>query len=343
VRRTLAVLVLLLASAARAQTLPAGDCAGVYWDLTAVFANGDRLYARALVTREGPGARNAAAFGHWIDPAGARTPFQNGRGEGEFDWTDSERRLRIGSTRLEVGDGAYRFEVDNDKRGVKLALEMDVDPGLPQQALFEQAPEITVLALGAPTRARVWRTGMSAARELTGRATLVRTRHSACESDLFAQRVDVHELSSEVAALLVHERLVGGASRSWFGWREGQATLRSVRPELALEDWRPMADGTPLPRRIRAGGALRGAVAVGDARISIDPLDALPRVVRMLYWFGAHPRRVWADATSDLAGDGFAPPRRGAVVASFTFLRPPDIPSPPSSHSSSSPASASGG
>ena len=63
----------LAASPARAQILPDGDCAGVYWDLTAAFSSGDRIYARVLVTRAGPGERNAVAMGHWIDPAGAQT------------------------------------------------------------------------------------------------------------------------------------------------------------------------------------------------------------------------------------------------------------------------------
>jgi hypothetical protein len=326
VRRALALLALLLCgSPARAQTLPDGDCAGVYWDVTAAFPSGDRIYARVLVTRAGPGARKAVAFGHWIDPAGAQTSFQNGRGEGEFEWSSSERRLRIGSTRLELGDAAHRFEVDNDKRGVKLALEIEASAGAQPEPVFTEEPEIALLALGGATRARVWRKEMAAARELRGGSTLVRTRHTACEHELSAQRVDVHEVAAHSGSLLIHERLAGGTERSWFGWRDGQGALRSVRPEVALEDWHSESDGPPLPRRIRArGAALRGSVAIGAVRISIDPLDALPRAVRMLYWFGARPRRIWADASSDLAAAGFEPPPRGAVIANFTFLRPPD-------------------
>jgi hypothetical protein len=327
VKHALALIALVsCASLARAETLPAGDCAGLYWDLTAAFASGDRIYARVLVTRAGPGARNAVALGDWIDPGGARTSFQNGRSEGEFEWSSSERRLRIGSTRLELGDAAHRFEVDNDRRGVKLALQIASAPLAPEP-LFAEAPEIALLALGGPTTARVWRTGMPAPRELRGWSTLVRTRHAACEHELSAQRVDVHELGERGASLLVHERLAGGAERSWFGWRDGPGALRSVRPEVALEDWRAEGEGPPIPHRIRArGAALRGGVAIGAVRVSIDPLDALPRAVRMLYWFGMHPRRIWADATSDLAAAGFDPPPRGAAIAILTFLRPPDVP-----------------
>ena len=99
-RAALALVVLLLAArSARAQILPDGDCAGVYWDLTAAFASGDRVYARVLVTRAGPTDRNAAGVGYWIAPDGTQTRFQNGRGEGEFEL---ERRGRPDPDRLDA-------------------------------------------------------------------------------------------------------------------------------------------------------------------------------------------------------------------------------------------------
>jgi hypothetical protein len=146
----------------------------VYWDLTAAFASGDRIYTRVIVTRAGPGTRNAVALGHWIDPSGAQTPFQNGRGEGEFEWSSSERRLRIGSTRFELGDAAHRFEVDNDKRGVKLALEIDRDDG---SADLRGRSRGRCAHARPPRRAGLAQRNGSRAR--CGHATLVRTRHRA--------------------------------------------------------------------------------------------------------------------------------------------------------------------
>ena len=94
-----------------------------------------------------------------------------------------------------------------------------------------------------------------------------------------------------------------------------------------------------MDRRCRTGSGrsaapCRGEVAVGAAQLSIDPLDALPRLVRMLYWFGARPRRIWADATSELAVSASEALPRGAAIASFSFLRPPDDPSPSQSRDS---------
>ena len=325
-RAVLAVAIFAAAAGARAQILPEGDCAGVYWDLTAEFAGGDRVYARVIVTRAGPGDLNAAGMGYWIAPDGTQTQFQNGRGEGEFEWSDAGDRVRIGSTRLEVGAAASTFEIDNDKRGVKLRVAIEALRQTSTAPIFAGDPEVDVLALGLSAAGRVWRSGMAQPREVRGTATLVRTRHRACEAERSALRVDVHHLATDVPSLLIHERLADGTQRSWIGWHRTRGALRTLRPEsIALEDWRPEKDGPPLPHRLRASdGPLRGTVAIGASHLSIDPLDALPRVVRMLYWFGARPRRIWADATSELVASGSDALPRGAAIVSFSFLRPPE-------------------
>jgi hypothetical protein len=326
VRTALALLALFVAAGARAQIMPAGDCAGVYWDLTAAFASGDRVYARVLVTRAGPGDLNAAGVGYWIAPDGTQTRFQNGRGEGEFEWSDAGDRVRIGSTRLEVGAAAISFEVDNDKRGVKLRVAIEARRQTSTAPIFAGDPEVDVLALGLSATGRTWRRGMAQPSELRGTATLVRTRHRTCESERSALRVDVHRLAPDGASLLIHERLADGAQRNWLGWHALRGPLRTLRPEsIALEDWRPEKKGPPMPHRLRAsGGALRGDVEIGASHLSIDPLDALPRLVRMLYWFGARPRRIWADANSELASGASEALPSGAAIASFSFLRPPE-------------------
>ena len=89
-----------------ADALPTGDCDSLYWDLTARFDSGDRLYARILVTNEGPGEHTAAAAGHWIEADGHVTPFQNGRREGRWEASPGAQRIRIGSTVLDRREGA---------------------------------------------------------------------------------------------------------------------------------------------------------------------------------------------------------------------------------------------
>jgi hypothetical protein len=259
--------------AARAQTLPEGDCAGVYWDLTALFATGDRLYARVLVTRAGPGERAAAGIGHWIERDGRATPFQNGRADGRFELDPSGPRLRIGSTRLDLAGPTLRFEVDNDKRGVKIALSIEAAVESASDPLFAGDPEISVLSLGRPVEGRLWRTGMDAPRAVRGFASLVRTRHRARERDLLLARIHVHRLVDPAAALLVYQRRPDGSAQSWVGWRSGDGRTGELRPtEFLVEDWRPggTRDGTPLPRVLRSKGhALAGSIEVGT-RPSLD-------------------------------------------------------------------------
>jgi hypothetical protein len=328
VKAAMALLAVAIGAAggARAQILPDGDCAGVYWDLTAAFASGDRVYARVLVTRAGPGDLNAAGMGYWIAPDRVQTRFQNGRGEGEFEWSEAGDRVRIGSTRLDIGATGIALDVDNDKRGVKLRVEIGARRESSSAPVFAGDPLVDVLALGLPAAGRVWRSGMAQPRDLRGTATLVRTRHRECEAARSALRVDVHRLVPEDAWLLIHEQLADGAQRSWLGWHRALGPLRTLRPQsIVLEDWRPEPEGPPVPHRLRISDpALRGVIAIGAPQLSIDPLDALPRVVRMLYWFGARPRRIWADATSELASNGSDALPRGAAIASFSFLRPPE-------------------
>ncbi len=227
--------------AARAQTLPEGDCAGVYWDLTALFATGDRLYARVLVTRAGPGERAAAGIGHWIERDGRATPFQNGRADGRFELDPSGPRLRIGSTRLDLAGPTLRFEVDNDKRGVKIALSIEAAVESASDPLFAGDPEISVLSLGRPVEGRLWRTGMDAPRAVRGFASFVRTRHRARERDLLLARIDVH-------------RLVGPGGRP----ARLPAPPRRQRPELGRLAERRRADWGASPHRVSPRGLAPG-------------------------------------------------------------------------------------
>ena len=50
--------------------LPSGESASEYFDLLVRLDSGHRVFARFLVTNEGPGGGSAAAFGHVIRPDG---------------------------------------------------------------------------------------------------------------------------------------------------------------------------------------------------------------------------------------------------------------------------------
>ena len=331
----LLALSLSLATSAGAEIVPDGDCAGVYWDLSTAYESGDRIYARVLLTRAGPGDLNAAALGHWIDPDGVVTQFQNGRLEGSFALASPGPRLRIGSTSLDFSSARRLFEIDNDKRGVKIRIDWEAEApdAAPRRQTSSESLSISALDVSRAAVATVWRRGVQT-RALRGFATLVRTRHSVCEREVAAWRVDVHRLAAR-GWLLVHQQLVSGSALSFLD-APGSA---GAEPAVAFEGWQRADGAHPLPSRMRANGGVFGSIDIGATRLSIDPLEALPRLVRMLYWFGAQPRRIWTDASSNLAwsaglaalGDPPADLANGAAIATFTFLHPPDDPnlSPP--------------
>ena len=118
------------------------------------------------------------------------------------------------------------------------------------------------------------------------------------------------------------------------GWRRGEGPLRVVS-DLAVEvDAAPGSDahgGYPVPTAVRwTGPELEGEAVLKKPRLSIDPVDALPRLVQMLYSLRPRPRRMWAAAEMALrlkADPGIAVlplggAAGGAGVASTTYLRP---------------------
>jgi hypothetical protein len=110
-----------------AAMLPRGDEAVEYWDLVGDFDSGHRLYARFLITNVGPGDRTALAFGHWVTPDGRATAFKNGKREGNWTLAPDRKRLKIGSSVLSLGTATRHFEVDNDKRGIKIFVDIEAD------------------------------------------------------------------------------------------------------------------------------------------------------------------------------------------------------------------------
>lgn len=321
------VLVLGLAAAARAEPLlPQEDCGGVYWDLTAAFDTGDRLYARVLVTNEGPGEHSALGLGHWIDPDGEVTELRNGRREGRWQLEADGRRVHIGSTVLDRSERTVRFEVDNDKRGVKVHLAFGPALEPPGRPALDGAYAVTVEALGVSAAGTVWRDGMPAPRSVRGWASLVRTRHGACERDLTARRLDLHLRGSRGSVLLIHQLRPDGTSRAWLGWRELEGPLRSATDLEVDVDFEP-SGSPPAPSAVRwSGPAVEGQAVLKSPHLSIEPVDALPRLMQMLYSFRSRPRRLWTDAEGRLrlkTDPGIAVlSLDGPGIASATYLRP---------------------
>ncbi|MEM7412348.1 MAG: hypothetical protein AAF430_19120 [Myxococcota bacterium] len=309
----------LAGSALDESRLPAGDCAGVYWDWVARFETGDRIEVRVLWTARGPGAPIAAAQGVWIDADGVQAPFRNGRRAGRYSAEHGGDALRIGSSEQTLARGETpqaRFSVDNDKRGVKVALETSARVPAPLDLDLGFADwRASVLHADHPTTAQVWRRGMPEPRRLSGNSSLIRTTHAPCERERIRHRVDVHG----DGALWVHVVAADGASRAAGIVRGAEGTWR--RAAIAPSRWRAWQHD--------ANGAWPGRLEFGDHAVDLKgglrttrPLDALPLPLRWLYAWGEAPVRRLHRARLHHRADG----AEGAdAIASFTFVTPPPV------------------
>jgi hypothetical protein len=312
--------------------LPAGGSAWEAFELTAVLDHGFRVTARFMITNEGPGERSAVNFGHVVRPGAPATPFQNGRREGAWRLSEDGRRIEIGSSLLVLADGVRHFEVDNDKRGIKLFLDWQ------QSASARSAPElipgyrVDVLELATPVRASIQVPGMPAPRVLEGTLALTRTRAAVAESELVLRRIDA--LAVERGSPFYLLDLLGpkGARHAWLSL--GTRPRASSRAQVGASGAGSGPDGYPAPKQLAISGPdFSGSLTLGEPILAVDPLAALPTFLRMVYSLRGRPHRSWIDAHFELSlAAGTEPARRlsGTAIAVLTFLDrlPPTPPHP---------------
>ncbi len=280
--------------------LPDGAEAAEHWDLAAHFDAGVRLYASFLITNAGPGERTALAFGHLLRPAEEPVEFRNGRRAGRWQLSDDRRRIAIGSSKLGLGDDARHFEVDNDKRGIKIQLDFAADATARTAPPAPGGYRLALLNLATPATGSFWLEGMSAPRRLEGHVVLTHTWFQSAEAELLARRIDVASFDLRAPFFVSVLRAPDGQR-----WRWGVIASDGVPspiPGLELELQEPGGDPYPIPGSIEMRGkGLDASISLGNPVLEVDPLDALPAVLRMVYSFGGRPRLLWVPANADIA------------------------------------------
>lgn len=338
----LAALWLALPQLARAvdpaAKLPAGGSASEYWDLVAQLGDGFRVTARFIITNEGPGERSAAAFGHVLRPGAEPVVFQNARREGKWRLAPDGRRIEIGSSHLDFSGAAPHFEVDNDKRAVKVFLDWSVDPNarsVPASAL-PPGYAVDVLAVARPVRASIQVGDMAAPRKLDGRLSLTHTWMQVPESERVLRRIDVTSVGAGPSGFVLDLLDPAGKRFSWLLIADGNTVRSPDRLDARLESSRTPGS-YPIPSAlVLDGGAVRGRVTFGPPWLEVDPLAALPSILRMVYSLRGRPHRSWAEAALELEFIGVPQPGHptvriaGDAIASFSFLEalPPSPSSP---------------
>lgn len=314
-----------------AARLSARDEALEYWDFVASFEQGHRLAARVLITNEGPGQRTAVAVGHLVMPDGSIVAFRNGRLEGAWSIEPDARRLKIGSSELDLRGPVRSLVHDNNRRGIHIVLRFaSQGPARAPSAGERRDYRTDLLDLATPVEGSVFLAGMAAPVEIRGRGSISHTWMEASEPTLVLRRLDFTSLDPSVGIYLHDLMDPGGARTRWLiVERDGQLVDERADFEMEIELARPArgARGYPVPAALRLrGGGLSGRIELGRTLVEHEPLGDLPQPFRFLLSFAMRPRRVWTDASFSLRLDA-APgrpafERAGSGIVSVTYLNP---------------------
>jgi hypothetical protein len=297
--------------------LPSGSAASEYWDLAAHFASGHRVYARFLITNEGPGKRNGVAIGHVVTPDGVAVEFRNGRLKGRWTLGSEGRRLDIGSSLLDLSTSTRQLQITKKRKGVRLLLDWAADASAAHMPRPDgSAYHLDLLNLGTPIAGSLWVRGMEEPIAVAGRVALTHTWIEKNENKVALRRIDVVTLDGDTAFFL--SDLTSPDADRWqflaVAERSGSVAVSHTAAPAPLGE-STSGDGYPIPASIPvAFPELSGSITLGEPILRLDPLDALPLAVRMVYSFRARPHRIWVDARVDLA------PKRAAEGAALTFL-----------------------
>lgn len=310
-----------------AARLPSGASASEYWDLSIRLDSGHRIFARFLITNEGPGEGSAAAFGHLVMPDGSVRDFDNAKRAGDWQLSADRLRLRIASSILDQTGSPRKFEYDSDRLGVKLHLWYESDGALSRPdhpALRDHATDL--LALAAPVRGTLWVTGMAEPLDVTGTLTATHTWTRRSESELAARHIEFFSLDGD-ASLYVSELLTPGGERvRWLVALRGAERFASDRFELEVEP-PPQPSDYPVPAALQLSGPeLEGVIRLGPELMQDAPFEMLPQPFRFLLSLKARPRRVWMVSPFEIRlKSGPGRPEsilRGSGITSVTFSNP---------------------
>jgi hypothetical protein len=299
---------LALACAARAEPTE-------WWVLAARLDSGDQVVAEFTLTDLGPGERNAAAIGSWVERGGVATPFSRAKLGG--DWTPSPDGRRIDLGKFVFDRTRPQAQLRIEKGSLRIVLDFPLaDAPLATRKLAGGRWTQQLWTGGAPARASLWRRGMAAPRVAAGRVALSRRMIDGAESKLAQRRNETFAL--EAAPLYVAEIASRGRAERW-------VVACDANGKPLAQDYGAVATREPLiavsPRVTLAGSAVRGALTAGARLAAYDPLANLPAAIRFL--LGLRLQSVWMASpfALDVREGARSAHREGIAIASYTFYQ----------------------
>jgi hypothetical protein len=313
----------------RLSHLSDGDSASEYWDIVAHFNSNHHLFARFLITNEGPGNRTAVATWQLIDPNGKRTEFRNGRRKKRWTLNTDGNRIEIGSSIFDQSGSVHRLEYDSTKRGIRVAFQYAPKGPVAWPRSAGDRYRFDLLELTTPVTGTIWLEGMDETASVSGTISITHTWMEESESDLTLRRIDFASTGSEPAVFLSDWTTPSGEREHWLvAARNGEVLVQTSDFELDLVDPPNQNRGDyPTPSELRiSSSALEGSIQRGSTLAEVNPLDEIPQPFRFLLSFKLRPHRVWARASFEvrlLAGqDTPETVLKGSGVSTITYTNP---------------------
>jgi hypothetical protein len=305
------------------------DTASEYWDIVAHFDSGHHLFARFLITNEGPGDRTAIATWQLIDSNGKRTEFRNGRRKKRWTLSPGGDRIEIGSSIFDQSGPMHRLEYDSTKRGIRVAFQYaPKGPVAWPRSAGDRYP-FDLLELATPVTGTIWLEGMNETASVNGTISITHTWMEESEADLALRRIEFASTGSGPAVFLSDWTTPSGERERWLvATRDGEVLVQTSDVQLALADTQiGKSEGYPTHNELQiSGSGIEGTIQSRSTLVEINPLEAIPQPFRFLLSFKLRPHRVWARASFEvrlLVGQNTQETvLKGSGVTTITYTNP---------------------
>ena len=314
----------------RAARRPTGSAVTEYWDLTARFDSGHRLFARFMITNLGPGSQNAIAIGHLILPNGTIHRFRNALLGVGASLPANGLTLDIANSHLDLSGPEHRLYIDKGNTQIDLRFTPRGHPATPAAAA-PSGYRFEILDAAAPIAGTIWhRRKIPEPLDVSGRVAVSHTWSAREEPDVVLRRIEFFSLEDDHAIQLTDVTTPDGEQTRWLTLHDsGETFYETSAFEIDLREPASNGDGAcyPVPSSLEIRGAgLAGRVKLEHIFLEHNLLDALPLPFRLLVRTSMRPRRIWTAAPFEItlaAAPGAAPRRfRGSGVAVVTYMNP---------------------
>jgi hypothetical protein len=261
------------------------DSASEYWNIVAHFDSNHHLFARFLITNEGPGDRTAIATWQLIDPNGKRTEFRNGRRKKRWTLSPGGDRIEIGSSVFDQSGPIHRLEYDSTKRGIRVAFQYAPKGPVAWPRSASDRYPFDLLELTTPVTGTIWLEGMNETASVNGTISITHTWMEESEADLALRRIDFASTGSGPAVFLSDWMTPSGERERWLvAVRDGEVLVQTTDFELTLGDPQSTKNaGYPTHSELQiSGSGIEGAIQSSSTLAEIDPLEVIPQPFRFL-------------------------------------------------------------